>query len=117
MSGEVPVRVRALDVVIAEAELPLPDVIKMDVEGAETRVLKGAAQTLATRRPVMLIELHGTNEPVSRLLEEQNYKTHVLGSSAQILDVHWNSHVVAVPSERTDLSHIVKALTAPTLTG
>jgi FkbM family methyltransferase len=116
-SGEVPVRVRALDVVIAEARLPLPDLIKMDVEGAETGVLKGAVKTLATRRPIMLIELHGTNEPVARLLEEQNYKAHVLGSNAQILDVHWNSHVVAVPNERTDLSPLVKALTAPQLTG
>lgn len=33
------------------------DVIKMDVEGAELRVLRGAAQTLARFRPVLLVEV------------------------------------------------------------
>jgi FkbM family methyltransferase len=116
-SGEVTVKVRALDAVIAEAKLPLPDLIKMDVEGAETLVLKGATQTLASTRPLMLIELHGTNEPVASVLAEQHYTTHVLCSRASILDAHWNARVLAVPSERTDLSEVIKALTEPTLTG
>lgn len=33
--------------------------LKMDVEGAEPRVIRGARQTLATGRPVILAELHG----------------------------------------------------------
>jgi FkbM family methyltransferase len=114
-AGEVLVAVRRLDAVIAEAKLPLPDLIKMDVEGAEANVLKGASQTLATARPLMLIELHGTNEPVASALEEQRYTAHVLCSHGSILDAHWNAHVIAVPRERTDLSEIVKALTEPTL--
>ncbi len=36
----------------------LPDVIKIDVEGYEGRVLLGAKKTLATRRPFVLLELH-----------------------------------------------------------
>lgn len=36
-----------------------PDFIKMDVEGAEVRALKGAARLLKTARPGFLLELHG----------------------------------------------------------
>jgi FkbM family methyltransferase len=115
--GEVNVRVRQLDAVIAEAKLPLPDLIKMDVEGAETSVLNGASQTLATARPVLLIELHGTNEPVANALKKMNYTAHVLCSRVSILDAHWNAHVVAIPSERSDLSEAINLLTQPTLTG
>jgi FkbM family methyltransferase len=114
--GELTVRVRRLDAVVAEAKLPLPDLIKMDVEGAEVCVLEGASHTLATARPVMLIELHGTNRAVAHALEEQDYTAHVLCSSGTILDAHWNARVVAVPRERTDLSEIINALSDPSLT-
>jgi FkbM family methyltransferase len=35
-----------------------PDVIKIDVEGAELRVLQGAQRLLHEKRPVLLVELH-----------------------------------------------------------
>ena len=42
-----------------------PDVIRIDVEGAEREVLAGAARLLAERRPVVIREVHG-NEPSER---------------------------------------------------
>jgi FkbM family methyltransferase len=39
------------------AELvPMPDVLKIDVEGAELEVIRGAAKLLKTKRPVILLE-------------------------------------------------------------
>jgi FkbM family methyltransferase len=47
----------AVDDVVREYGL-IPDVIKVDVEGAEERVLRGAAKTLAEARPILLLGVH-----------------------------------------------------------
>jgi FkbM family methyltransferase len=57
------VECRSLDS-LAAAGLPPPDVIKIDVEGAEALVLRGALGLLRRRSPRLLIELHGA--PVAR---------------------------------------------------
>lgn len=41
----------------------LPDCVKMDVEGAELRVLKGATKLLAKQKTIFLIELHDFSDP------------------------------------------------------
>jgi len=50
---------RRLDTAVAEERLPPPDVIKIDVEGAEGLLLRGAAGLLRDRTPRLLLELHG----------------------------------------------------------
>jgi FkbM family methyltransferase len=50
---------RRLDTVVREERLPPPDVIKIDVEGAEALLLRGAAETLRARGPRLVVELHG----------------------------------------------------------
>jgi FkbM family methyltransferase len=50
---------RRLDTAVAEERLPPPDVIKVDVEGAEGLLLRGAAGLLREHRPRLLVELHG----------------------------------------------------------
>jgi FkbM family methyltransferase len=51
------VRARPLDALIMESGLARVDVIKIDVEGAEFLVLKGAQQTLDRYHPVIVMEL------------------------------------------------------------
>ena len=51
------VRARPLDDIVKEAKLDRVDVIKIDVEGAEFEVLKGAAKTLDDFRPALVVEL------------------------------------------------------------
>jgi len=48
-----------------------PDFIKIDVEGAELSVLEGAKETLATTRPIMLIEIN-TEAALERVRELLN---------------------------------------------
>ncbi|MGH7930272.1 MAG: FkbM family methyltransferase [Candidatus Binatia bacterium] len=48
-----------IDELIASYGVPQPDVVKMDVEGAESDVLRGAKQLLAGRNAVWFISLHG----------------------------------------------------------
>lgn len=52
-----------------------PDFIKIDVEGAELDVLKGARNTLTTARPIVLVEIGSAKalRAVQELLEESGY--------------------------------------------
>ena len=51
------VRARTLDAIVAEEKVARVDVIKVDVEGAETLVLKGAGMTLDRFHPVVIVEI------------------------------------------------------------
>jgi FkbM family methyltransferase len=57
IAGTYEVRARPLDDIAAELGLTRVDVVKIDVEGAEMLVLKGAKSTLARFHPVLIIEL------------------------------------------------------------
>jgi FkbM family methyltransferase len=53
----------------------LPDVLKIDVEGAELEVLKGAEAVFERRRPILLCETSGeTQSEVTRLLLSKGYR-------------------------------------------
>ena len=53
-------RVQAItaDTLIRKDLAPSPSVIKIDVEGAEFAVLKGSSNLLATKKPLLFIEIH-----------------------------------------------------------
>jgi FkbM family methyltransferase len=102
-SGQINVDVRALDSVCGNGGLPRPDLIQFDVEGAEVEALEGAAATLGTVRPILVIELHRTNAAVIAALDKLGYVAAVLGSSESVRDVAWDANIVAVPRERAEL--------------
>jgi len=51
-------RIRRLDGYRAERALPAPTLIKIDVEGAEIAMLRGARQTLRECEPLLIVEFH-----------------------------------------------------------
>jgi len=60
--------------------LPPPNLIKMDVEGAESAVLEGARRTLEHHRPVVFVALHGIEQRHAcvKLLRQSNYQLYEL---------------------------------------
>ncbi|GIV05871.1 MAG: hypothetical protein KatS3mg016_1446 [Fimbriimonadales bacterium] len=62
------IEVVPLDVLLKREQLPLPDFIKMDVEGFEWQVLRGAQKILKEAHPQLFLELHGASR-------EERYQT------------------------------------------
>ncbi len=52
-----------------------PTFIKIDVEGSELEVVRGAEQTLRTCKPMLMVESAHPKGPVSELLHAWGYKT------------------------------------------
>ena len=60
-------------VALDDLDLPPPDLVKIDVEGSEAAVLRGAQRLLREHRPALVVELHETNAEVCDLLEGHGY--------------------------------------------
>ncbi|QYJ00060.1 FkbM family methyltransferase [Thalassovita mediterranea] len=80
---KITVTLNTIDAMVAERTLPPPDIIKIDVEGAEGMVLRGAEETIASARPVILAEIHSGSllQEVTSLLEQHNYCIESLDAS------------------------------------
>jgi FkbM family methyltransferase len=59
-AGKIQVECRTLDSLMDS--LSKPQLIKIDVEGAEAAVIRGASRLIAEIRPVLFIEMHGAQE-------------------------------------------------------
>lgn len=99
----VSISVRSLDSLLAEGVFALPDLIKIDVEGAETSVLAGAHQLLTTGNPVIFIEAHSgeLKKQCERMFHEAGFEVEELaGSGASALAQAGVSHLKAWKKER-----------------
>lgn len=106
--GRKQVSVRTIDRLVSGGDQP-PAVMKIDVEGAEVEVLRGARATIVAYRPIIFIDLHGTNEAVKRFFDSLDYELAVFGSPKTITEVGWDAQVVALPSgvDSSRLSSII----------
>ena len=70
----------ALDDRLEEGRLPIPDVIKMDVDRAELSALTGAKALLAARRPHLIVEVHSRDleRGCAELLMELGYRPRIV---------------------------------------
>jgi len=69
------VSVSRLDTLVETKGFPKPDMIKLDVEGAEALALDGARHVLSLHKPRLVIELHGAKyaRDVLQILWEHGY--------------------------------------------
>lgn len=130
------VQCRRLDSLIDAGEVDPPDLVKIDVEGAELLVLKGAEDYISRRHPRLFLELHGADKACSVLqwLFDAGYfvvgktKPHVIDASYGLIgprhldrirgpyDV---THVVAsiekadLPTEDAEIQAHLKSLDQP----
>jgi FkbM family methyltransferase len=100
--GESPlvVATMSLDELVEEHGFPPPDLVKLDVEGAEASVLEGARLTLERHRPVVFVALHG-REQATRclpLLEQLRYEARSL-DGRQVAQGDGVDEIYAVPKE------------------
>lgn len=81
-STEVSVKTSKLDSIISELNLNRADLIKIDVEGAESEVLKGAEKTLRKFRPKIIFEAWSKEdlEKSEKILKALNYSIKQLNS-------------------------------------
>ena len=65
----------SLDNLVYTQGWPVPDVIKMDVDGGEVDILTGARRVLRERHPKVIVEVHSIEleQGCSRLLSEAGY--------------------------------------------
>jgi FkbM family methyltransferase len=75
-AGNVAVTLRAIDSLVREGLVPPPDVMKVDVEGHEVEVLRGALATISEYRPTILCDPNdGTTAPsISSMLMPLGYR-------------------------------------------
>lgn len=75
LSPEGPITVKLSTLAALSKDFPPPNVMKIDVEGAEEAVLAGGRETLARSKPTIFLSTHGEAlaENCSRMLRDLGY--------------------------------------------
>lgn len=85
--GRLCVKAVSIDKLFRAGELPEPDFVKIDVEGAELLVLSGAKTTLTTAHPTIFLATHGDDihKSCCDFLHELGYRLQNIGAQDEIL--------------------------------
>lgn len=93
----------SLDEFVFEWQNPLPQVVKMDIEGGEVMALPGMQRLLKEARPIMLMELHGQESArvAWDVLTASGYSLHEMKPGYPAILSHdtldWKAYLVAKP--------------------
>jgi FkbM family methyltransferase len=103
-AGQIEVRTVTLDEFVEREGVRAPDLLKIDVEGAELIVLEGGRETLRSVQPLLLCELHDTHAAYEQLVREIGYRLRVIDAESQDLaQAPRNVHTIAWPAKREHL--------------
>jgi len=97
MKEEIQVTIRSLDSLVACGEIRHPNLMKIDVEGAELDVLLGAANILRDSRPLIYLEAHSAKleNACTQELEKHRYNVRRLESKEP--QSEQTRHLIATP--------------------
>lgn len=109
-SGFLQVQVRTVDQVVGKNAAPPPDLLVVDVEGAEASVLRGAAHVLRAARPIVVLSLHGTGAAIAKLLDSFGFDAFALGAGDSRPPGASSRWAVGFPRERVHLQTYVGPL-------
>ncbi|HWG09695.1 MAG TPA: FkbM family methyltransferase [Solirubrobacteraceae bacterium] len=100
-TGEITVQTVTLDEFVGGEGVRAPDLVKIDVEGAELIVVDGMRETLRSVKPLLLCELHDTKLGYGEFVDSIDYCVRVIdGESPDLADAARNPHTIAWPRER-----------------
>ncbi len=100
-AGEITVQTVSLDEFVQGEGVRAPDLVKIDVEGAELIVVAGMRETLRSLRPLLLCELHDTKLAYGEFVDSIDYSVRVIdGERPELADAARNPHTIAWPRER-----------------
>ena len=113
--SSVEVRLTTLDQFVAETGLR-PDLIKIDTEGTEVKVLAGARETLTSCRPIVIFECFGDRRgPIAEAFDALRYRLlaapFLIGERSAFLDSsaflnHPGTNFVAIAAEALDAGRL-----------
>jgi len=103
-AGEESIDVATTTLDAAAAVYGVPSVVKIDIEGGETRALKGAARLLMEHRPMWLVEIHdpASEADVNAIFLAARYGLSSLNGKGLSDDAMFPKHILAHPEEKCD---------------
>lgn len=95
--AELEVAIRRIDSLVEDRNIPPPDIVKIDVEGAELEVLKGATNVFETSRPLIFLEAHSAalEQDCSQKLMRLGYNVSRLDND--LVSTEQTRHLVCLP--------------------
>jgi hypothetical protein len=94
----------SLDTFVFEGSNPIPQLVKMDIEGGEVLALPGMARLLSEARPLVFLELHGPQASAAawQVFKDLDYRVcRMVPGYPKISapgELDWKAYLVAVPS-------------------
>jgi FkbM family methyltransferase len=85
------VQVKSLDYILKQRKIPIPDFIKIDIEGYELKALYGMRNLLKNNKPKLFIEVHNfeTDNMFNIINFLKNYKYNIIhiesGGESQVI--------------------------------
>ncbi len=91
-TGSMTVQMLSLDYLYEAANIPAPQIIKIDIEGSECMALKGAQKLISECRPVIFVSSHGTelHQDCISLFGELDYRVDCIDEEPE--------EIVAIPN-------------------